>query len=149
MHLAERIPRRGFLSLAGRLSALGLVCLGLPVRGASRATNDPRGAAAPQEAIDLGTVECAHFRARVGDAFLVRDRLGNLSTLTLGEARELPRYAPELGRTPFSVLFLGSERGPLVQDTYRVSHPALGELRLLLVPVVPDGPGRPYEAIFS
>jgi hypothetical protein len=45
----------------------------------------------------------------------------------------------------FSATFEGAEHAPVAQGTYRVTHDALGELLLFLVPVGPPGRVRTYE----
>jgi hypothetical protein len=49
----------------------------------------------------------------------------------------------------FSLLFRGPS-GPLLgQAEHAFDHPALGALRLFIVPVVPDRQGPLYEAVFN
>ena len=50
----------------------------------------------------------------------------------------------------FSLLFRGPLEMPLRQDVYDISHPALGDFRLLLVPVLtPMNDARHYEAVIN
>lgn len=50
---------------------------------------------------------------------------------------------------PFALLFCGPRDSPLPQQLYPVTHEALGELVLFLVPVGIDDKGRYYEALFN
>jgi hypothetical protein len=49
----------------------------------------------------------------------------------------------------FSILFAGGGDGAFPQATYRVDHADLGSFPLSLVPVLTDGDGRHYEAVFN
>ena len=52
-------------------------------------------------------------------------------------------------REPFSLLFVGPADPLLPQATYLLTHPALGELPVFLVPVGQDADGVRYEAVFA
>lgn len=53
-------------------------------------------------------------------------------------------------RDPFSLIFHGPASPRLPQRIYRLSHPALAELEIFLVPIGPQPGGLlGYEAIFS
>lgn len=125
--------RRTFLSWLGGTVTL-IAAPGLPARAARR----------------FGMLECADFETRVGDRFPLRDATGRCAALRLVEAVDVPvRGAWPSPRRPFSVLFEVADGEALPQGTYRLSHPALGDLDLLLVPVVSDGPARILQAIFA
>ncbi len=50
----------------------------------------------------------------------------------------------------FSLVFVLDSGSPLAQGTYLLNHPAMGELALFLVPIMPDKQERPsYESIFN
>jgi hypothetical protein len=53
------------------------------------------------------------------------------------------------GKDCFSILFQGPSNLPLKQDSYRLKHPALGEITLLVVPVYASQSGLFYEAIIN
>ncbi len=57
---------------------------------------------------------------------------------------------PKDGRQePFSVLFRTAEKEAYNQGIYPVTHEALGEHAIFLVPIGPDDTGMRYEAVFS
>jgi hypothetical protein len=53
------------------------------------------------------------------------------------------------GRAPFELLFFAVDRAIWPQRVYTLSHPALGQLDLFLVPVGTDARGVTYQVIFS
>jgi hypothetical protein len=125
--------RRNFLSWLGGVVAL-ISAPGLAARAARR----------------LGALERTDFEARLGEQFWLRDATGRRTALRLVEAADVPvRGAWPLPRRPFSVLFRAADGETLPQGTYRLSHPALGDVDLLLVPIVSDGPGRVLQAVFA
>lgn len=71
--------------------------------------------------------------------------------LQLAEAVERPRGGlPPRFATPLSLLLRGPEHLRLVQDNYRLAHPALGEHVWMLVPVGGEGvPSGAYEVVLS
>ena len=52
-------------------------------------------------------------------------------------------------REAFSVVFRGDNSQFLDQQIYRISHDALGNMDLFIVPIGPDDEGMRYEAVFS
>jgi hypothetical protein len=52
-------------------------------------------------------------------------------------------------RQPFAVHFQGPASPVFYQALYRLSHPEMGEMECLVGPVMSDGPGVTYEAVFS
>jgi hypothetical protein len=93
----------------------------------------------------------AAFAAQVGTTFRFRSPIGERTDMELVEATVIPvtsrEHARHVRRTPFAALFRAEADGELPQDTYRVTHPAMGTFDLLVVPVGPGG-GQ-YEAVFS
>jgi len=86
------------------------------------------------------------FAPLVGEQFEMQvPELGAQSAALL-EARPLRGTHPQ-GRQAFALLFQSSVQLP--QSTYALSHPALGELALFLVPVARGSDGVQYEAIFN
>ena len=69
--------------------------------------------------------------------------------LELVEVKPLPAHGAALAREPFSLLFRGPRERLLPQATYPLSHPAMGELEIFLVPIAQDAGGTSYEAIYS
>ena len=92
------------------------------------------------------------FAAQLNSAFAIRNTSGPL-TLVLVEARLLPPPAPnaeDARNERFSLLFRGSVRAPLTQDTYVFEHPRLGRQPIFIVPTpTPDMANCYYEAIFN
>lgn len=80
------------------------------------------------------------FACRAGDHAL---ELELVEVKKLGEA---PR--PNM-REPFSLIFEGPGAPSLVQGTYPLTHAALGEQPLFLVPVGRDAQRTTYQAIFT
>jgi hypothetical protein len=53
------------------------------------------------------------------------------------------------GMERFSIFFTGPAKPFLAQNTYSLSHEAMGTFDLFLVPIKPDGEGARYEAVFN
>ncbi len=56
---------------------------------------------------------------------------------------------PDLRTEPFSLVFLGSPAPVLPQRTWNLTHPALGNLEVFLVPIGPKDGRMRYEAVFN
>jgi len=88
------------------------------------------------------------FSKHVGSQFHVELDPEQIVTATLIEATALDGVGESLepsAREPFSLLFSVEDGADLPQQTYRVSHEALGEFQLFLVPL---GGGR-LESVFN
>jgi hypothetical protein len=86
----------------------------------------------------------SHFSLRLGD--------GKAEELTLIAAASLSGGRPVTAgkREPYTLIFRASSREFLApQRMYPLSHPALGELEIFLVPIGPDETGMRFEAIFG
>jgi hypothetical protein len=59
------------------------------------------------------------------------------------------RPGDQEGMERFSIFFIGPEKPLLTQNTYSVSHEAMGTFDIFLVPIKPDGEGSRYEAVFN
>lgn len=136
--MQHNVGRREFLkdvSLAGAAGAAGL---------AATSRNEALGGDPRPDDPDL-----ARFAEQVGTRFEIEDSSGNRATVALIEAS--PVDSPGRGghRKPFSLVFRGPLGLRLGQDLYKVRHPRLGSMRLLLVPV--DLPARynHLEAVFG
>ena len=75
---------------------------------------------------------------------------------TLGGARATLIAATQTGKGPgpggrvaFALEFVAPGPEIYPQAIYRVSHDAVGELDIFLVPVAQDGDGVHYEAVFT
>lgn len=53
------------------------------------------------------------------------------------------------GMERFSIFFIGPAKPLLAQNTYSMSHDAMGAFDLFLVPIKPDGESSRYEAVFN
>ena len=76
------------------------------------------------------------------------------ATLKLIEVNDLTPVAArpfgtETGKECFAAVFIGSEKTPLRQETYTVTHGSLGRFEMFVVPIGKSGPGMYYEAVFN
>src|SRR4051812_4173245 len=101
-------------------------------------------------------ISYADFAARVHKAFLVRNGDKVLGALTLAQTRELSAKpaangkALDAGSEQFSLLFSGSRRRPLGQDTYTFEQAQLGRFDMFIVPVGRNDESlNYYEATFN
>jgi hypothetical protein len=62
---------------------------------------------------------------------------------------KLLRQNPGQQRQPFSVELLADIADNNVQQVYKLSHPALGELSLFVVPLGPEKGGMLYQVVFN
>jgi hypothetical protein len=62
---------------------------------------------------------------------------------------ELLRKNPDQERQPFSVELLADVADNHAQQVYSLSHPALGELSLFVVPLGPEKDGMLYQVVFN
>jgi hypothetical protein len=100
----------------------------------------------------LTTLTKETFDDLVGETFRLELEGGELA-LEISETRSLLE-SQELGpedRKPFSVIFVAPPEPFLPQAIYHLSHPKLNDLPLFLVPLGPEGQGKPfrYEAVFT
>jgi hypothetical protein len=84
-----------------------------------------------------------------GEFGLTDDSNGTSMKIELIEARSSGAAAAGMSRDPFSLMFNGPREPLLAQGTYRLSHPALGEFELFIVPIGQDADGTRYEAVFA
>ena len=85
------------------------------------------------------------FQPLIGSSFVIA---GSDDALELVEANALGS-GPSGSRDPFSLLFLRRSNAVLLDDTYTLTHPALGSFEMFIVPVAQDAEGVRYEAIFN
>ncbi len=83
------------------------------------------------------------FQSAVNSEFRVEGEGVALSLLQIREGRSTERIEQ------FSLMFRGPLEPMLKQGTRHVSHPALGEMDLFLVPVGATPEGVEYEAAFT
>ena len=60
-----------------------------------------------------------------------------------------PKTMTAAGKECFAVVFIGPRNAPLRQETYAVTHEALGKFDMLVVPIASHPEGVYYEAIFN
>lgn len=91
-----------------------------------------------------------HFAGLLNQRFSVAlDREGS-TDFVLVEARPLSASAlPTASRLPFSLLFRNEAAVLLPQKTYAMTHDALGQFGIFLVPVARDRDGFIYQAVFN
>lgn len=93
------------------------------------------------------------FSPYVGTQFSISLNRFRTVEVTLVEVEDLrPAAIKEsaiAGKDCFSIVFQGPSNLPLKQDTYRLSHPALGTFSLLVTPVYAKQRGRFYAAIIN
>jgi hypothetical protein len=90
------------------------------------------------------------FKDRLGSVFTPSEAEYSAFPLTLDEAELLPSNVSIPGmRPPFSLIFLGADARVLPQRLYQLTHEAMGELAIFLVPVGQDARGISYQAVFN
>jgi hypothetical protein len=160
--------RRDFL----KTGAMAALFLGTPVsqlakgqrRLGSQARVGDRFQIPGQSEYDpLFNLRRSSFAPYINSSFVVRSstsKLAKAASLTLvsvsglsasSKASKMSQQAVEgAGMDSFSLLFRSSARSGLAQDVYDVHHEALGNMRLLLVPVVSkEKTGFFYEAVIN
>ena len=98
---------------------------------------------------ELPSVTAADFDSLVGATFDVRPDSFEADALrmVLTAVRRFPGQAGF--REPFTLELLGPTSPVAAQGTYRVRHPALGDLDLFMVPVGASPDGATYEITFG
>lgn len=89
------------------------------------------------------------FAPLLGQRFDLRYADEQSLAAELIEARSLGAAWVEGGRAPFSLLFRGPVAPALPQQIFRLTHPALPELDVFLVPIEARADGVRYEAVFN
>lgn len=94
-------------------------------------------------------LQLSHFAGHVGEQFTV-DIEGQQAIFTLVEATPLPSQPWQgMVREPYSLVFRNAAAIVFAQRTYGMSHPAMGEFGIFLVPVARDLEGFLYQAVFN
>jgi hypothetical protein len=99
--------------------------------------------------VDPGTLTFATFAQRIGAGFRIRASDELVVEVTLTEAVALGQAGAAGAKQPFSIVFRGPAEQILPQGIYRVEHEAIGASDIFLVPLMPDGDGARYEAVFT
>lgn len=127
------LSRRMFLGV-GTLAGLGLAACGV---GEERALGE------------LGDLTQGSFGPEVGSTFQLVSGPHLFETLTLTKVTDLRRKEDALKGEVFALRLQGPLDKPLTQDVYRLEHPRLGGMTLLLVPLRPLPEACLYEAVFN
>jgi hypothetical protein len=98
---------------------------------------------------DLYDLDQGSFAAEVGSRFQLVSGPHLFESLTLDKVTDLRRKASAAQGEVFSALFTGPLEKPLKQDVYRLEHPRLGGMTLLVVPLLPRADAAVYEAVFN
>jgi hypothetical protein len=98
--------------------------------------------------LDQMTMES--FAPHVGTSFWVELPNGSRVELKLAKAAKvMESESARLERHPFSLYFEGPKSILLPQQTYHLSHAAMPEMDIFIVPVGHTGTTYQYEAVFT
>jgi hypothetical protein len=91
------------------------------------------------------------FAPYIGSIFTAHFGEDGSYPLLLDEAApvKLRGAKPSQSRSPFSLFFSGPGPQYLLQGTYRLGHPQMGDLEIFIVPVGELGDGYRYQAAFN
>lgn len=96
---------------------------------------------------DPAPLEITSFQPHIGSTFTLSAADGGLALALLSVT---PLGHQRIGaRTAFSLIFRGPAAPRLPQRTYALTHAALGEQSIFLVPVSARDGALEYEAIFN
>ena len=97
---------------------------------------------------DFQTAE--EFKPHLNTAFRLQVNAPKPIDLTLVGVESRPvDPSEEAGMERFSVYFLGSPEFLLPYNTYRLTHPEMGEFDLFLVAIGQEPDGYRYEAVYN
>jgi hypothetical protein len=106
---------------------------------------------------DLAALTADEFEPLIGTNFEVSGQVSDFQVpgpyqpsvlaIRLVEVQRLPERPGQ--RQPFVLHFEGPTSPVLLQQMHRVSHAELGDIEFFLGPVMSDGPGVTYEAVFN
>lgn len=101
----------------------------------------------------LAELRSSDFAAHLNEPFEIQLDGYAPIPLTLGSVTELGEQTKDglkgPQRRPFSLVFWEPRNLYLPQAIYPLYHETLGQLKIFLVPIGPDGAGMRYEAIFT
>jgi hypothetical protein len=140
------LTRRAFLAHSTTVASMAVL---LPTAGlAERALFRNRAGS-------LGDVSCAAFGQAVNTRFIVSSAGQDVTVLELVEVavqqtHATLRHLPDGVNEKFALRLQGQPGVRLLQDTYRFTHPVLGEFDMFIVPLFSlDATINEYEAIFN
>jgi hypothetical protein len=142
------ISRRSFLKV-GAMAGLSVPLIGSTELGAATGLNPATGSKLPGAGRrdPLSQLNKADFERQTKSRFGIRSAQAGATHLKLIQVGNLP---PSGKGEAFSLVFRGSSKRPMRQDTYSIRHAALGSFSLLLVPVgQAKSAGRYYEAVIN
>lgn len=98
----------------------------------------------------LAQLQSSDFRAHLNSMFSVRlDEMEPIELELVKMVEAGPKFKPE-ARQPFSLYFLGPVSSRyLLQHTYHLEHPQMGEIDLFLVPLGLEAGRMRYEAVLT
>jgi hypothetical protein len=166
----QPLARRHFLRASVRAGlGLGMLCVGtalVPAQDLPRPSRQRGGGyfplppeAASDPLLKLTRASFAHYN---GDYFETIQDTGEKLIISLLRIEDLPsqrelrtkrgltnKRVEQIKEESFSLIFRGPVAIPLRQRIHRLTHPALGEMELFLVPVGQDDGSRYYEVVFN
>jgi len=92
------------------------------------------------------------FAPLINETFMISIEGDGRAPFVLVEARPMSkdeRLMPGMVRAPFSLLFRNEAAVVFPQKIYPMTHEALGEFGIFLVPVARDKQGFIYQALFN
>lgn len=93
------------------------------------------------------------FAGRIGERFELAVTAGEPLAIELVDATESSEVGgpgpDDRQRQQFSLVFRGPVEPVLAQGTHALTHEAMGDLALFLVPIGQDADGMRYEAAFA
>jgi hypothetical protein len=140
--------RREFIIRCSTLTAGMLVPMGLLAETAF----------CPRRQRDVEQLSCSAFAGQLNTPFRIRANSTRPVTVKLVEVRVTPEPQLSPGRRPpsdaanekFSLIFSGSRRDLLEQETYLFEHEALGQFSFFIVPIFTRNLDKiNYEAVIN
>jgi len=154
------ISRRNFMKagIMGSICAAVTVTLtkGVHARSPAIIQSAVSGISIADRKCDAPFISCTKstFSQYVNTKFLVYRKTGAQEEVTLVKVSDLAtlsgKESATMGRAEsFSLMFSGSARNPLEQDTYTIKHHDLGVFDLFLVAVGMPASKQNYQVIFN
>jgi hypothetical protein len=144
--LEKNMSRKGLLKL-GAVAAfvLGAGPAARAVASDTVATTKAGAGATGSSVRGPRYLKLATYLPLVGSTFKIRRSQAPSLSVKLVSAERLPN---EIGES-FSLIFRGHRNARLVQETYTIAHPRLGDFPLFLVPVGQEAKGQSFQAVVN